>query len=103
MKLTSEVELLQTPLKSESDKKNYKLIKLSNGLKALLIGRPESEENEAAIKESCSAVCLCIDVGSFEDPLEVQGLCHFLEHMVSKLSIPISAVSLKAFLGLYGK
>ncbi|KAH8858007.1 Nardilysin [Schistosoma japonicum] len=29
-----------------------------------------------------SAAALCIKVGSFSDPLEAQGLSHFLEHMV---------------------
>lgn len=29
------------------------------------------------------AACgLCVGVGSFSDPLEIQGLAHFLEHMV---------------------
>lgn len=30
-------------------------------------------------REKMAAVALCIDVGSFEDPPEIQGLSHFLE------------------------
>ncbi|KAF6778774.1 hypothetical protein AHF37_01491 [Paragonimus kellicotti] len=32
--------------------------------------------------ENQSAAALCIQVGSFSDPLDAQGLSHFLEHMV---------------------
>jgi hypothetical protein len=98
-------------VKSASDKKEYKLIKLPNGLTSLLVqhfieddeadgkatteaeeseeesGEEEAdgEESEAEDdnqKEKLAAVALCIDVGSFFDPVEVQGLSHFLEHMV---------------------
>jgi insulysin len=85
MIITSEIETLQTPSQSPSDKKEYKFIKLQNGMKVLLVKNPNSEkslDDDTIIKDSSSAVALCIDVGSFEDPIEVQGLCHFLEHMV---------------------
>ncbi len=29
-----------------------------------------------------AALALCVKVGSFSDPLELQGLAHFLEHML---------------------
>lgn len=86
MIITNEVETLQTPQNLPCDKKEYKLIKLPNGLKALLVQNEKSEKNlddETTTKDRTAAVALCIDVGSFEDPIEVQGLCHFLEHMVS--------------------
>lgn len=82
MILTGEVEVLQTPLKSPSDCKNYKLIRLPNGLRAVLV-QPPSSGNENVSGET--AVCLCIDSGSFDDPKSVQGLSHFLEHMVGKM------------------
>lgn len=87
MIITNEVEVLQTPPQSPSDRKEYKLIKLLNGLKALLVKTPEIErtEDDTMTKDNTSAVALCIDVGSFDDPREVQGLCHFLEHMVGDL------------------
>jgi insulysin len=85
MKITSEIEILEIPKKSPSDKKDYKLIKLPNGLKALLVKNLQNEkvcDDETVMKDSTSAVALCVDVGSFDDPFEVQGLAHFLEHMV---------------------
>lgn len=81
MILTKELEVLLTPEKSLSDQKEYSLIKLQNGLKALLVKNPTNCDDESH-KDNSAAVSLCIDVGSFEDPLEVQGLFHFLEHMV---------------------
>lgn len=42
----------------------------------------EEEDEEDGHKEKLAAVALCIQVGSFFDPPEIQGLAHFLEHMV---------------------
>lgn len=115
------VEVMPSPVKSESDKKSYRVIRLSNGLKALLISDPTRTEdagedaakgkrstNESEAAESSSseeeegeeegdnddgsddeagedgerqkqaACALCVGVGSFSDPREVQGLAHFL-------------------------
>ncbi|KYN37807.1 Nardilysin [Trachymyrmex septentrionalis] len=127
-----QVEYLEPPIKSENDKKEYRVIKLSNGLTALLISdihsktcasqdpddqdkestedetedEESSEENEennededegdisddddddsSSVKrvkrdEKKAACGLCVGVGSFSDPPEVQGMAHFLEHMV---------------------
>ena len=85
MIITNEIETLQNPAQSPSDRKEYKFIKLPNGLKALIVRNSSSEkslDDDTILKDSSSAVALCIDVGSFDDPIEVQGLCHFLEHMV---------------------
>ena len=108
-----ETEVLKTPIKSPEDKKDYKLIKLSNGITALLIKHivdeseidnnkeeetdgeelsgeeascteTESEDDgsddecEEAPREKLAAVALAINVGSFNDPREIQGLSHFL-------------------------
>lgn len=114
-------EIFSSPVKSFSDHKEYRLIKLSNGMTTLLIQHfiqedPSKEENEKNISESdvsvknavesCSegdeeedgddeddgdddnqkekmaAVALCVKVGSFFDPSTIQGLSHFLEHMI---------------------
>lgn len=110
------VEILETPTKSESDRKFYRVIKLSNGLKALLISDPAVETNESVIDSEkpnvsstligsstaerqidgekivaesgnrrdhsiptkLAACALTVDVGSFSDPRDVQGLAHFL-------------------------
>ena len=76
----NDVEILERPIKSACDKKQYRLIKLANGLKVLLVKNAESKNNSAA-------VALTVDVGSFDDPFEIQGLSHFLEHMVSLLKL----------------
>lgn len=126
--LGHEVEVMETPIKSENDKKSYRVIRLSNGLTALLISDPtqasesdeqvkqdeaaatsggvqeeESEEeeddgndadNESTDNENnddegenarkdqkrgkLAACSLCVDVGSFSDPRDIQGLAHFL-------------------------
>jgi insulysin len=71
-----EVEVLVTPIKSESDKKEYRLIKLENGLRALLI---KAEENGV---EKHAGAALTVAVGSFHEPPSIGGLAHFLEHML---------------------
>lgn len=95
MDLSSEnnnVEILDTPDKSPYDKNQYRLIRLPNGIKTLLISRDNgtvspdtntsasattSDEIESA-DEYLSAVALAIDVGYNSDPPDVQGLAHFV-------------------------
>lgn len=122
------VSILDVPVKSESDKKSYKVIRLPNGLTALLISDPRTEKAEKAeqsdseksasatdesdeeseeedeeesgserggdsdfdVEESPSshmenkaaACALCVGVGSYSDPSGIQGMAHFVEHMV---------------------
>lgn len=69
------VEYLGVPIKSPSDKKDYRVMKLKNGLKVLLIKNPKDDENAAAqIK---------VNVGTFDNPDHVEGLAHFLEHLMN--------------------
>ena len=46
----------------------------------------EMDENDDKIPSSSglkkSAAGLCVGMGCFSDPMELQGLAHFLEHMV---------------------
>ncbi|CAB3380047.1 Hypothetical predicted protein [Cloeon dipterum] len=106
--------ILPNPIQSESDNKEYRVIKLKNGLTALLIHQTHEEEENAANDEESttssqadepmeegsdsddsgsdggkdssethqSAASLTVGVGSFEDPDDLPGLAHFLEHMV---------------------
>lgn len=74
----SEVLTLSPPIKSASDKKDYRLIKLPNGLKALLIRKVE----ESSDSEPLAAANLTVGVGSFDEPRSVGGLAHFLEHLL---------------------
>src|SRR5690606_36124055 len=60
-------------LKPREDKRHYLGLELENKLKVLLISDPETD---------ISAASLTVHVGSMSDPLELQGLPHFLEHML---------------------
>ena len=61
-------------IKSESDNRLYKYIKLDNGLRCLLI---QDNQNDF------SAASLDLRVGSALDPKEINGgTAHFLEHML---------------------
>lgn len=74
------VKVLEAPLKSKYDKKSYRLLRLSNGLTALLVST-QSNVNKArheSIHPKKSACNLRIDVGSFSNPRDVQGLAHFV-------------------------
>jgi insulysin len=84
MKITKDVHALKVPKKSLSDKKEYKLLKLLNGLKVLLVKQQSDKDSEVdtKLKQNLAAVALCVGTGCFQDPAEVQGLSHFLEHMV---------------------
>ena len=63
----------QSIIKSPNDKKEYRSITLSNKLTVLLISDPETDKASAALD---------VNVGSSDDPLEFEGLAHFLEHML---------------------
>lgn len=60
-------------IQSPNDLKRYKPITLSNGLRVLLV------ENQGSNR---SAVSLVVNAGHFDDPVDRQGLAHFLEHML---------------------
>jgi len=65
----SEVSLLKSP----ADDRDYRYLTLGNGLQVVLISDPDADK---------SAASLSIDVGSFENPKDRDGLAHFLEHML---------------------
>jgi insulysin len=60
-------------IKPKVDARVYKVIKLPNELRCLLIHDPEATK---------SAASLDVNVGSSLDPKAQQGLAHFLEHML---------------------
>ncbi|MEZ4742339.1 MAG: insulinase family protein [Bdellovibrionota bacterium] len=59
--------------KLPNDKREYRAIKLDNKLEALLI-------SDVALNKSAAA--LDVNAGSIRDPLDKQGLAHFLEHVL---------------------
>ncbi|KZN42598.1 insulinase family protein [Pseudoalteromonas luteoviolacea] len=58
---------------SNNDNKQYKHLTLDNGLRVLLVNDPSSEK---------SASSLAINIGHFDDPIDRQGMAHFIEHML---------------------
>ncbi|AJR07848.1 insulinase family protein [Photobacterium gaetbulicola] len=58
---------------SPNDPKQYRYLTLANGLKVLLVHDAEAPRSAAA---------LSVKVGHFDDPLNRQGMAHFLEHML---------------------
>jgi hypothetical protein len=109
--IKSEIEILETPVKSESDKKDYRYFRISkNKLNVLVISHAKllSEQNQQHVSENImehsgdedesddgsdvdceksgeklAAASLCIDVGSFHDAeTGIPGMAHFVEHMI---------------------
>ena len=65
---------METTLKqSPNDPKHYQAMTLPNGLRVLLIENNETKKSAAA---------LAVNVGHFNDPVDRQGMAHFLEHML---------------------
>ncbi|NQZ86221.1 MAG: insulinase family protein [Colwellia sp.] len=58
---------------SPNDNKQYKTLTLSNGLRVLLVHNEQTNKSAAA---------LAVNVGHFSDPIDREGLAHFLEHML---------------------
>ncbi|KAH8365582.1 hypothetical protein KR093_002263, partial [Drosophila rubida] len=95
------VKHLELPDKSEGDKKQYRMLTLSNGLSAILISDPLPQEssstnsmpNQSPTRQSSTstleqyhgklaACAVLVGVGSFSEPFEYPGMAHFLEHMI---------------------
>ncbi|HAA44525.1 MAG: peptidase, insulinase family [Halomonas sp. 54_146] len=62
-----------TPITSPYDSRNYRVLTLENGLNVLLVSDPEADKAAASMN---------VRVGSAQDPDDLQGLAHFLEHML---------------------
>lgn len=60
-------------LKSPADKREYRAITLDNGLKVMLVSDAMADKAAAALD---------VHVGSGNDPMDRQGLAHYLEHML---------------------
>lgn len=58
---------------SPNDSRAYQSVTLSNGLQVLLVSDPSVEKSAAA---------LSVGVGLLWDPMEYQGMAHYLEHML---------------------
>lgn len=68
-----EVARVVTPVVSPHDQRDYRVLTLDNGLKVLLVSDPEADKAAASMN---------VAVGSSQDPDDLQGLAHLLEHML---------------------
>ena len=59
--------------KSPADERTYLYRRMDNGVKCVVISDPETD---------MSAAAMAVAAGSLRDPREIQGLSHFLEHML---------------------
>ncbi|KAL4454183.1 hypothetical protein ABPG74_012140 [Tetrahymena malaccensis] len=66
-------ENLSKITKSQNDKREYKAIRLENKMTVVLISDPETDK---------SGVAMNVFVGVLEDPVDREGLAHYLEHML---------------------
>ncbi len=56
---------------------------LPSGLEVLLVSTTKLVQSKGQpLKDAKAAAAMCVQVGSFADPAEAEGLAHFLEHMV---------------------
>lgn len=62
-----------TPRVSPHDERDYRVLTLENGLTALLVSDPQADKAAASMN---------VAVGSAQDPDDLAGLAHFLEHML---------------------
>ncbi len=58
---------------SNFEQRVFKTVTLKNGLKAVLVSDPSSDKSAAALN---------VFTGSWANPTDVQGMAHFLEHML---------------------
>lgn len=61
------------PVSSPNDDKDYRYLRLENGMQVLLVSDPDTEK---------AAASLDVYVGSASNPADRGGLAHFLEHML---------------------
>jgi protease-3 len=59
--------------KSPNDDREYAAVALDNGLQVLMVSDATTEKSAAA---------LSVGVGAFSDPMDFQGMAHYLEHML---------------------
>ena len=58
---------------SPQDDRSYRVLRLANGLRAIVVSDPDADK---------AAGALSVDVGAARDPEEFVGLAHFCEHML---------------------
>lgn len=73
--VNSAVEIMELPEKSNFSKKQYRIIRLANGMKVMLVHDDQVREDEYEVYwPTCS---LAISVGSLSDPIDLPGLARY--------------------------
>uniref|UniRef100_A0A672HC01 Insulin-degrading enzyme n=1 Tax=Salarias fasciatus TaxID=181472 RepID=A0A672HC01_SALFA len=75
-RMTNAVQISPLPhdiIRSPEDKREYRGLEFTNGLKAMLISDPTTDKSSAALD---------VHIGSLSDPSNISGLAHFCEHML---------------------
>lgn len=67
------IDAIISPRTSPHDAREYRVLQLDNGLAALLVSDPQADRAAASMN---------VGVGSAQDPDDLAGLAHFLEHML---------------------
>lgn len=79
----SPIEILDCPVKTREDNKQYRVIRLANGMKVMLVHDDEVHEDEHRnVWPSCA---LTVAVGSLSDPIDSHGLAQYLGNARSDL------------------
>lgn len=60
-------------IKSQQDSNSYRGLILENGMTVLLVSDPTSDK---------SAACMCVGVGHMQDPTDIPGIAHLVEHVL---------------------
>ena len=69
------------PEQSPGDRNVYDLFELPNGLQVMLI-QDKNAAGDIDEADPIAYVSMTVNVGSFNDPINRQGMAHFVEHMV---------------------
>ncbi|MGM0982805.1 MAG: insulinase family protein [Pseudomonadota bacterium] len=70
---TQAIDEVVSPRVSPHDDRHYRALTLANGLSVLLVSDPQADQ---------AAASLNVGVGSAQNPEDLAGLAHFLEHML---------------------
>jgi hypothetical protein len=62
-------------IKGNCDRREYRILNLSNGIEVILVKMPEGQSSKAAVS-------VAVGAGSMHEPDDLGGLAHFVEHCV---------------------
>jgi len=95
---SSSITQLPTPVKGRSDWREYRAIRLANGMEVLLV-----QDQKLQTHTACSVT---VNVGASSDPRSMSGLAHFVEHMCflgsgkSSVMVRVSSIFCKSVVSI---